>query len=152
MHAPLIALHAVAGFAALGWGCFAAWRRADLGPVVWSVGACIFFLAGAVAIDWSSLSTGSRLAYSAFVVLGIYMTWRAAKARLLWPPTTAQEAHRATEHLGFTIVALLVGFLVIAILDLGAPGWLAASVGLGGAVAGHRGVATVKGHIGSQVP
>ena len=41
-------------------------------------------------------------------------------------------------------MALFVAFAVIAVLDLGAPGWAAAAVGAGGAGLGHHVVRVVQ--------
>src|SRR2546430_11536434 len=74
-----------------------------------------------------SLSTGGRVGFLAFLALGAYMVWRAAQARGLWPPSTAEASRESIGHLGFTLVALLDAFVVISVLDLGAPASAAAA-------------------------
>jgi hypothetical protein len=44
-------------------------------------------------------------------------------------------------------VALLDAFIVITVLDLGAPVWAVAGAGVAGAVAGNRAIATLKGRL-----
>ena len=48
------------------------------------------------------------------------------------------------DDVGFTIVAVLDAFLVIAVLDLGAGGYVVAAVALLGAAIGHRTLQTYK--------
>lgn len=64
--------------------------------------------------------------------------WRAAQARRI-RPTAGQgpPPDRYLDHVGFTLVALFDAFIVVAVLNLGAPGWLVATAGVGIAVAGH---------------
>lgn len=59
-------------------------------------------------------------------------------------PTTADQSDQYLSHLGFTLIALLVGFVAIAVLDLGAPGWLAAAAGAGCIAAGHFRLEQIK--------
>ena len=46
--------------------------------------------------------------------------------------------------MGFTLVALFDAFVVILVLDLGAPGWLVAAAGVLIAVAGHLALRAVR--------
>jgi len=64
------------------------------------------------------------------------MLWRAASTRSIRPPS-AGPSPRYVAHVGFTLVALLDAFLVVAVLNLGAAGWVVAAVGLLVAGAGH---------------
>lgn len=152
VHSLLIALHAAAAVVALLAGCVAVWRRWPFSIYLWSLTACILLLAAAIAVDWSGLDTASRALFTAFVALGAYMIWRAAQARRLLLASPAERSPRYLDHLGFTLVALLDAFIVILVLDLGAPGWTVAAIGVLGAAAGHRAVTTLKRRLTASAP
>ena len=96
----------------------------------------VVFLALAVTAEWSRLDAATRLVFTGFVALGGFMLWHAACARSI-RPASAGPSPRYVEHIGFTLVALLDAFLVVAVLNLGASGWVVAAVGLLVAGAGH---------------
>lgn len=147
MYAVLIIVHAVAGFVALVAGCLVL-RVPGVFPVYfWSVSVMAVALAGAVALDWSDLDATTRPVFSALLALGAFVVWRALQARASRPAGGARPSGRHLDHLGFTLVALLDGFLVVAVLDLGAPGWLVGTVGVLVAVAGHAATAALKRHV-----
>lgn len=143
MHAALIALHTIAGLTALVVGGVATRRASFFGTYFWSLTACILLLAAVIAVDWSDLDASARL-FTAFVALGAYMIWRATQARRLLPTMSDQLSPRYLDHLGFTLVALLDAFVVILVLDLGAPTWLVVTIGVLVAAAGHRTITTLK--------
>lgn len=41
-------------------------------------------------------------------------------------------------HIGFTLISLFEGFIIVSGIDLGAPGWLTAVVAVLGVVVGNR--------------
>ncbi|WP_022885347.1 hypothetical protein [Glaciibacter superstes] len=43
-------------------------------------------------------------------------------------------------HVGFTLISLFDGFVIVAAIDLHAPPWLVASLAIGGVIAGIIGV------------
>jgi len=49
-------------------------------------------------------------------------------------------------HVGFTLISLFVGFLIVGAIDLDAPGWLVGLVAVGGVVGGIVGVKKLKTH------
>ncbi len=151
LHAVLIALHATAGLVALIAGGLAITRRRAFGLYFWSLAWCLGALAAVVADDWGGRDTTSRVPSLAFLALGGFMLWRAVQARRLLsrPPTPSP---RYLDHLGFTLVALLDAFIVIAVLDLTELGWLAATIGVAGAAAGHRALASTKRRLGPPAP
>jgi hypothetical protein len=147
LHAGLITIHAGSGLIALVAGGLAVGRTRYLPVYFWSLVACILALAAVVASDWSSLDVGSRALFGALVALGGYIVWRGLQARRLALANPAQPSRRYLDHLGFTLVALLDAFIVITVLDLGAPVWAVAGVGVAGAVVGNRAIAALKGRV-----
>jgi len=136
-HNSLIALHTISGLAALVAGCVAL-RRGDLFRTYeWSLAGTILFVALAVGVDWAELDTPARALFAALGALGAFMVWRAEQARRLRPVGSDGPSARYVDHVGFTLVALFDAFVVIAVLDLGGPGWLVAAVGVIVAIVGH---------------
>jgi len=144
VHTALIALHAAAGVMALGAGAIAIRRASSFGVYLWSLVVCIAALAAVVVYDWEGLEAGTRVLFLVFVVFGAYMIRRAVVARRCLAAPSAERRSRYLDNLGFTLVALFDAFLVIAVLDLGAPGWLTAVAGVAVAVAGHRWIGRLK--------
>jgi len=145
-HTVLIAAHAAAGLAAFTAGCLALTRRSYFTVYLWSLIFLVAFLAAAVAVDWTRLNTASRAVFAAFTALGGYMIWRAVQARRLQQATSLQQRARRIDHIGFSLVALFDGFVIIIILalGLGAPSWLAIVVAAAGIAAGHTTLRRLK--------
>jgi hypothetical protein len=131
-HTVLIALHAVAGVVALCAGGFAIRDGRFFDVYLGALAGTVVFLAAAVTVSWRDTDTGARLLFAAFTALALAMLARAVLARRGRPGT-----HPYVEHVGFTLVALFDAFVVIAVLDLGAPVWLVVTTGIAIAVAGH---------------
>jgi hypothetical protein len=130
-HTVLIATHAGAGGIALLAGCVTIARRALFGVYFGALVAMEVFLVLAVAVDWAAIGTSARILFGAFALLGLFMVWRANQARRM------PLGRGYVEHVGFTLVALFDAFIVILVLNLGAPVWLVAGSGILVAVAGH---------------
>ena len=146
-HAVLITLHATAGVIAFGTGCAALRRGGYFTAYLWSLMAMVGFLALAVGVDWPTLSTPERGVFTAFIALGGYVVWRAEQARRLRRATDPVARARLTDHVGFGLVALFDGFVVILALDIGAPGWVATGAGIAGVAGGHHAIDSVKRRI-----
>lgn len=142
-----ITLHAAAGVIAFVAGCLALRWRGYLSAYFWSLIAMVGFLAVVVAVDWAGLNTASRALFAALLGLAGYMIWRAFQAhRMRSAPGSDQRAH-AFDHIGFTLIGLFDGFVIILVLDLGAPVWLAVVVAVAGVVAGRATLGRVKSQI-----
>lgn len=138
-HAVLIALHAVTGTVAFVAGLVAHRRRALFDAYLWSLVATVVFLVTAVAEEWGRLGGGARVLFTAFGVLGVVMVWLAVAARRV-PVLSAAYLDRV----GFTLIALFDAFLVVTVLNLGAPVWLVVASGVAAGVAGHFVLRAVK--------
>jgi hypothetical protein len=136
-HTVFIALHAVAGSVAFVAGCVALRRGVLFTVYWWSLVGMVLFLVLAIAADWVELEVPVRLLFSAFVVLGGVMLWRAALARRVRPTDATGPSARYIDHVGFTLVALFDAFVVITVLNLGVSAWLVAATGIAVAIAGH---------------
>ncbi len=143
-HTVLIAAHAAAGLAAFAAGCLALTRRSYFTVYLWSLVSLVVFLAAVVALDWAGLDTASRALFAALTFLGGYMIWRAVQARGLQQSTSLQQSARRIDDIGFTLVALFDGFVIILALDLGAPAWLAIVIAAAGIAGGHTTLRRLK--------
>ncbi len=143
-HTVLIAAHTAAGLGAFTAGCLALTRRSYFTVYFCSLVFLVVFLAAVVAVDWTGLNTASRAVFAAFTGLGGYMIWRAVQARRLQQATSLQQRARRIDHIGFSLVALFDGFVIILALDLGAPSWLAIVVAVAGIAAGHTTLRRLK--------
>jgi hypothetical protein len=131
-HTVLIALHAATGTVALLAGLFAHRSRALFRTYLWSLVATVAFLAAAVAEEWGRIDGLSRALFGAFVVLGLVMVSLAFDAR-----RQHAASPRYVDLVGFTLVSLFDAFVVITVLNVGAPVALVVASGLVVAVAGH---------------
>ncbi len=143
-HTVLIAAHAAAGLAAFAAGCLALTRRSYFTVYLWSLIFLVAFLAAVVVVDWAGLDSASRTVFAAFTALGGYMIWRAVQARRLQRSTSLQQRARRIDHIGFTLVALFDGFVIILALNLGAPAWLTIVIAAAGIAAGHTTLRRLK--------
>jgi hypothetical protein len=144
VHTLLIAAHGASGLAALAAGSLALRPPARGVPAVFRVylGALwlmVLFLLLVMALDWGTLASVSRLLYGALVVLAVYVAWRG------WQGWQELQQHGAgwpdayIEDVGFTVIALFGGFVIIGALGVGAPVWLVVALGVLGVLIG-RGV------------
>ncbi|HEV2528795.1 MAG TPA: hypothetical protein VGT61_10140 [Thermomicrobiales bacterium] len=133
----LIVLHAVAATVAFGAGLAVIRppRDLDSGFVrlwAWSLVAMLVFVAGAIAAHWGDLATVTRAVYLGLLGLGGVMVARA------WLARRAPDQHHAwIHHVGFTLIALFDGFVIVAAIDLGAPAWVAVIAGVMGVLVGR---------------
>lgn len=143
-HAVLIGLHAASGGVALLAGLVAHRGRALFAIYLWALVAAIVLLVAAVVEEWGRIDAASRILFAAFAVLGGYMVWRAVRARRIQPAGSVPSP-RYVDHVGFTVVGLADAFLVITVLNVGAP--VAVVAGVLGAIAGHYALRAAKASI-----
>jgi hypothetical protein len=145
VHTALIVLHAAAGVAAFVAGCLVL-RPPDAGPrarrlfqvYLVSLGSMVVFLLGAMAAHWRELGTTEQVVYGGLLLLGLFMVWRAMAAGSLLRRRGDGWRLPYMGHVGFTLIALWDGFVIVLAIDLGAPGWLVAALAVLGVVAGNR--------------
>jgi hypothetical protein len=145
LHTAMIILHAAAGVTAFVAGCLAlfppkAEHRAQqlFGLYLVSLGLMIVFLLAAMAAHWLQISTAEQVMFGGLFLLGLYMGWRALSARALLRRRSEQWRMAYMEHIGFTLIALWDGFVIVLAIDLGAPSWLVIALAVLGVVVGNR--------------
>jgi hypothetical protein len=147
LHNALIAFHAgagvfcfTAGVASLGLRA-ASWRFAVyFGALL----ALLLFMFGAITVDWAGLDSTARLIYLGLAVLGLYMVWRAARAGARLRRRDGDWRPRYLDDVGFTLISLFDGFVIVAAIDLGAPVWLVVVIAVIGVVGGIQAMNRVK--------
>jgi hypothetical protein len=110
-----------------------------LSLVLMLVGLCV-----AIGLDWSHLHTGTRLVYLALAVVAAFMMGRAELARRLRRERSLAARRAFFGHVGFTLIALFDGLVIVAANRLGIPvGLIVAGAAVIAAI-GFRVVATTK--------
>jgi hypothetical protein len=150
-HNLLIAAHAVAGVTCFVAGVVAlrtttpgsTWFRVYL---VALIGLVVFLLA-AVVLDWSGLDGSARVIYTVLFALGLYMLWRAVRASARLHGQRDGWRPRYVDDIGFTLISLFDGFVIVLAIDLGAPGWLVALIAVAGVAAGIVGIRQAKARL-----
>lgn len=144
-HTVLIALHALSGAVALMTGLVAHRGRALFETYLWSLVATVIFLALAVVEEWSRLDAAAQVLFAAFTGLGVVMVWLATRARGL------PLSPRYVSLVGFTVVALFDAFIVITVLNVGAPVFLVVASGVLVAIGGHFVLRAINARLLSEV-
>jgi uncharacterized membrane protein len=96
----------------------------------------IMFLVGAIISHWYELDVMTKTIYIGLFFLSLYMMYRALKARrrLL----ANEKSFEYVEDIGFPLIALFNGFVIVALIDLGAPAWVVAGGAIAAAIIGGR--------------
>jgi hypothetical protein len=148
LHSVLIVLHAAAGVL-----CFAAgllciplravgsWRfRIYAGSLV----AMLGFVIGSIAYSWVDLDVATRLIFTGLVALGVYMVWRASRAYVRLTRQDLGWQPKYLDDIGFTLISLFDGFVIVGAIDLGMPVWLVVLAAVTGVAIGIKAVNRVK--------
>lgn len=147
LEALAIAVHAGAGLVSLVTGLMAA-RSGQLFVVY--LGALIVMVAGlaaAVAAGWPEFDMAAKVLFSAFIGLALVMVWLGLRAREAKPAPGERPSAAYLDRIGFTLVALADAFVVILVLDLGAPIWAVVASGVVIGVAGHFAIRSAKAQL-----
>lgn len=98
----------------------------------------------AVGLDWPTLRSGARAGFIALCLLAVAMVHQADRARRIARSSSSEARVAFVDRVGFTLVALFVGFAVVTSLDAGAPVWLIVLVGVLSVFGGRRAVAAAR--------
>jgi hypothetical protein len=145
VHGALITVHAAAGVMAFVAGVVLVRspgrvRARSRSATVYFDGLLVL-AATTVAVvlwDWRDLASGERAAFAVLIALAAVMVGQGVRARRLVYVTGPGAVGGFVDAIGFTLIALFDGFVIVAALDLGAPGWLVAVVGVAGVLVGRR--------------
>lgn len=132
-HAVFILLHATFASVALVAAAFSSRGTRWFVTYYVSMALMLLFLVMAIAVDWAGRTLTEQAVNVALTALGAFMMLKAEWARRIrW-----RSMRSFIGHVGFTVVGLVDAFVVVTMLNLGAPGWLVGIVGLAIALIGH---------------
>lgn len=132
IHNVFIALHAASATLSFfaGFVLIFSVRHASnprwLGLYWWTLAGMVVFLAGAMLVSWLEYSVVGRILFPGLFALGMYMLYRARNAMRLLQDQPEAWHHHSIEHIGFTLISLFEGFIIVSGLNSGLPGWLVA--------------------------
>jgi hypothetical protein len=156
IHNVLIALHAASATLSFIAGCWLIFfpRQLSNGQLLalywWTLVASIVLLAAAILSYLTEYSSIERIVFPALFVLGIYMLYRAQSARRRLQTQPTGWKHDAIEHIGFTLISLFEGFIIVSGLNSGLPGWLVALIAILGVLLGRWLIGTAQRRVGSE--
>lgn len=150
LHNMLIVLHtltAVISFTAGSLLLYArgyATNRTMFGLYFWTLAAMAILLAGAIAAYWDEYNDTEQVVYPGLLGLAVFMLFRGWAAGLVL--NTQQKGWRLgyVEHVGFTLISLFEGFVIVNGLNAGLPGWLVGVLAVLGLLAGRWLIASAK--------
>jgi uncharacterized membrane protein len=142
-HDVLIILHAVAATISFFAGCllifFANYisNQRLFSLYWWSLIGMVVLLLGAILVYWIQYSNAERIIFPGLFVLGLYMLYRAKRANDLLRTRQNDWRHSYIEHIGFTLVSLFEGFIIVSGLNTGISGWFVAIAAIFGVLVGR---------------
>ena len=150
VHDVLIGVHSVAGLAAFVSGMCIVWsplkRRRWFRLYASALGLLVVAMVAVIFVDWPWLTGPTRATYGGLSALGAYMLLRVWRARRVGQAQRVDWMDAYIGHVGFTLISLFVGFLIVGAIDLDVPGWLVGVVAVGGVAGGIAGIKKLKTH------
>jgi len=96
----------------------------------------------ATTSHWNNISSPDRIIFSGLAILALYMLYRGWRAQqALAQPKTPPKY---TNHIGFILIALIEGLVLVVFPDLDVPHWLTAVVAVLSLIWGIRVVRVAK--------
>ena len=148
LHDVLISAHAIAAGLCFLAGSVVLYSRAyrfNRGLFrfyLWSLGGMVVFLAMAMFTEWTVYSGTQRAVFTGLLGLAIYMFYRGFSARTMMKTRAAGGSETFVHHVGFTLISLFEGFVIVGALNAQAPVWLVGTIAVVGILVGRRMVTT----------
>lgn len=143
LHNVLIMLHAAAAAISFFAGCFLilSLRQGSnqrlFSLYLWSLVGMVILLIGAMLVYWNEYSGTERIVFPILLGLGMFMLFRAQNAGRLLKAQQNDWKLGYIEHIGFTLISLFEGFVIVSILNAGGPGWFVALLAILGVFVGR---------------
>jgi hypothetical protein len=143
LHNVLIILHAAAATISFFSGCLLIFFREYTSNqrlfslYWWSLVGMVVFLAGAILVYWTEYSNAEHIIFPGLFGLGIYMLYRARSANYLLETQQNNWKGSYIEHIGFTLISLFEGFIIVSGLNSGISGWMVAVAAILGVFIGR---------------
>jgi len=97
----------------------------------------VILLAGSIIVYWMEYTSAERIIFPGLFVLGIYMLFRARSAYYVLTKQQPDWQSPYVEHIGFTLISLFEGFVIVSGLNAGFPGGLVALLAILGVLLGR---------------
>lgn len=142
-HNVLIILHASAATISFFAGCFLILSTRSLqsqgwfGLYWWTLVGMVVLLAAAIVVSWREYSGVERILFPGLFALGLYMLYRARRANGLLGSHQTESEHAYIEHIGFTLISLFEGFVIVSGINAGFAWWLVALLAVLGVLLGR---------------
>ena len=107
-------------------------------------------LAGSILVYWNEYTGVERIVFPALLGLSIFMVFRGWGAGLVLASRQGSWELGYIEHVGFTLISLFEGFIIVSGIDAGFPGWLVALVAVIGLLVGRWSIARMKRRVVSS--
>ena len=143
LHNVFIMLHAATAAISFFAGCFLilSLRQASnqrlFSLYLWSLVGMVILLISAMFVYWNEYSDTERIVFPILLGLGMFMLYRAQNASRLLKARENDWKLGYIEHIGFTLISLFEGFVIVTVLNAGSPGWLVALVAILGVLVGR---------------
>jgi hypothetical protein len=143
LHNVLIMLHAATAAISFFTGCFLIFSLRQTSNqrlfslYLWSLVGMLILLIGAMLVYWNSYSDTERIVFLILLGLGMFMLYRAQNASRLLKARENDWKLGYIEHIGFTLISLFEGFVIVTVLNAGSPGWLVAVLAILGVLVGR---------------
>ena len=143
LHNVLIILPAAAAAISFFAGCFLilSLRQASNQRLFslywWSLIGTVVLLISAMLVYWNEYSGTERIVFPVLLGLGMFMLYRAQNASRLLKVQQNGWKLGYIEHIGFTLISLFEGFVIVTVLNAGGPGWLVALLAILGVLVGR---------------
>lgn len=148
LHAVFIALHAIGGVLSfLSGSLFLSKSNARdhgrlFGLYLWSLVGMVGFLVAAMTVWWTQYSDFEQMVFPGLLALGLYMLYRGFSARssVLTDDLSPGYIH----DIGFTLIALFEGFIIVFLINMNAPAGVVVVVAILGVILGREGITRLK--------
>jgi len=150
MHILFIVLHTISGLLAFiyGWISLHKLENNSLKKLfltfLISLICLDIFMIGAIIVDIPSLSQGQLFTFSGLTLLGLYMLYRGYQAYLVQKSRRNNWKIPFIEHVGFNLISLFDGFVIVLAIDLKFPVWGTITIGILGVIIGISVVNRIK--------
>jgi uncharacterized protein (DUF2267 family) len=155
-HILFIGLHALSGVIAFiaGWVTIVQLSKKPAATLLWlflsGLVGLVVFMFGAILVDWSQLGNMQRFIYLGLLLLGLYMLFRAYQAFTVQKKLLEGWKSSYVDHVGFTLISLFDGFVIVSAIDLGLPTWSVVVVSVLGVAVGIYAINRTKTKITSS--
>jgi hypothetical protein len=104
---------------------------------LWPLIGMGLLLAGALFVNWENYSDTERVIFPGLLGLAFFMIFRGWGASLVLHTQQKKWKLGYIEHIGFTLISLFEGFVIVSGLNAGLPGWLVGVIAFLGLLGGR---------------